>query len=434
MPASKPTLTPTEPTFSNPCSLSFLITLAILLPCVATLLAALGLAPQRATTIGIDLGTTYSVVAYKHPTTKKIIMIPANGVSFTPSDPSSSSSTSHLLTPSIVAYTTETDVRVGRDAVAFLHTHPQNTIYNAKRLIGRTFDDVTTDEALSSMPHQFGKLNKTDTQSGAGFVLGNGHTISPVDVASNVVRALVKAADLFLGHSNARKVVMAVPAQFTTLQREATALAFTQAGLKVVNMLEEPTAAAIAYGLQNEPHVHHVLVYDFGGGTLDVSLLWMHVGSVQVIGTDGDSNLGGSDFDKCMVDLLRHKDRLDNCELSQLREIAEQAKRALSSASSTVVGCGDGVRLSSFQKYTVEKEFFEQECGYLFDRALVPVERLLEDQNILKEDVDEVVLVGGSTRIPKVRALLTTFFNGRAPKSDIDPDLAVAYGAAMFSA
>ena len=177
-----------------------------------------------------------------------------------------------------------------------------------------------------------------------------------------------------------------------------------------------------------------MLVYDFGGGTLDVSLLWMHVGSVQVIGTDGDSNLGGSDFDKCMVDVLRQKDRLDHCELSKLRKIAEQAKRALSSASSTVVGCGDGIRLSSFQKYTVEKDFFEQECGYLFDRALIPVERLLEDQNILKEDVDEVVLVGGSTRIPKVRDLLTTFFNGRAPKSDIDPDLAVAYGAAMFSA
>ena len=177
-----------EPTTPNPCSLSFLITLAILLPCLATLLAALGLAPQRATTIGIDLGTTYSVVAYKHPTTKKIIMIPANGLSFTPSNPSSTaaSSTSHLLTPSIVAYTTESDVRVGRDAVAFLQTNPQNTIYNAKRLIGRTFDDVTTDEALSSMPHQFGKLNKTDKQSGAGFVLGNGDTISPVEVASNV--------------------------------------------------------------------------------------------------------------------------------------------------------------------------------------------------------------------------------------------------------
>jgi endoplasmic reticulum chaperone BiP len=365
-------------------------------------------------------------------------MIPTDGRSYTSS--SASSSTSHLLTPSIVAYTTsETNdnndkIYVGREAQAYLTTSPKNTIYNSKRLIGRKYTDVNGDTTLSSMPHQFGLLNQTDKDSNAGFILDNGKIISPVEVASKIISTLVNAADTFLGHSNARKVIIAVPAQFNTVQREATALAFTNAGLKVVNMLEEPTAAAIAYGLQNQPHVHNVLVYDFGGGTLDVSLLWMHVGSVQVIGTDGDTNLGGSDFDKCMVELLHQKGRLDNCDMSHLRKIAEQVKRKLSTSTSTIASCGDGIRLSSFQKYKVERSHFEEQCGPLFSKSLEPVTRLLQDQNMLKEDIDEVVLVGGTTRIPKIRNMLKHYFNGRSPKFDIDPDLAVAYGAAMFSA
>ena len=427
-----------------------LISLTILTVCLAAVLAAWGLAPQRADTVGVDLGTTYSVVAYKHPISKKIIVIPTRPVSLPLSSSlqssfskSSQSSTSHLLTPSIVSYSNDKQssssnnniVRaVGRDALPFLHTHSQNTIYNAKRLIGRTYKEVRLDKSLSSMPHQFGPVNETQGDNSlAGFIMSDATTtISPVDVASRVVGALVKAADLFLGHSNARKAVIAVPAQFNTAQREATALAFAKAGIKVINMLEEPTAAAVAYGLQNQPHIHNVLVYDFGGGTLDVSLLWMHTGSVQVIGTDGDSNLGGSDFDKCMVELL--VEHLDQCEISKVRKIAEETKRILSYETSTVASCGDDIHLSSLQKTTVTRDLFEHKCKVLFDRSLIPIERLLVDQNILKTEIDEIVLVGGTTRIPKVKEMLTTFFNGKSPKDDIDPDLAVAYGCSMFSA
>ena len=422
-----------------------------MVPCVAAVLAAYGLAPQRADTVGIDLGTTYSVVAYKHPTTKKIIMVPAydhsTSSSSLSSSTSASASTSHLLTPSIVSYgndysSAKEAVHVGREALPFLHTRPKNTIYNAKRLIGRTFKDVSEDVSLSTMPHDFGPVDNagdtstaaeaSESSSMAGFVLSHGITVSPVDVAANVIRTLINSVDHFLGHSNARKAVIAVPAQFNTAQREATAAAFIKVGIKVINMLEEPTAAAIAYGLQNEPHIHNVLVYDFGGGTLDVSLLWMATGSVQVTGTDGDSNLGGSDFDKCMVELLAAT--LDRCEISKTRKIAEEIKRKLSTEQSTIAACGDDIHLSSLQKMTVTRSLFEQQCDPLFQRALIPVQRLLDDHNMLRDEIDEVVLVGGSTRIPKIREMLTKYFNGHAPKSDIDPDLAVAYGAAMFSA
>jgi len=442
---------------------TFIFSLVIILPCLAAVLAAYGLAPQRADTIGVDLGTTFSVVAYKDPMTKKIIMVPSDGKA------TSKTGTSHFLTPSVVAaHVSNQNVLVGRKAMEHLQSSPKTTVYNAKRLIGRTYDDVSSDTSLASMPFDFGPVDThaycaylllplkrwrcflpgkctleqssydacLGKKSVAGFVLDSSTTMSPVQVAAHVVRSMSRAVDTFLGHKNARKAIIAVPAQFNAAQREATAEAFRSAGIRVVNMLEEPTAAAIAYGLQNQPHVHNVLVYDFGGGTLDVSLLWMHVGSVQVIGTDGDSNLGGSDFDKCMVRIISNEKNggLDQCSESKMRKIAEDAKKELSSRDSMIVSCGDGIHLSSLQKMEVTRLTFEKECDELFQRGIVPVERLLENHNMLKSEIDEVVLVGGTTRIPRVKEMLKVFFNGRAPKDDIDPDLAVAYGAAMFSA
>ena len=415
---------------------------------------------MRVTTLGVDLGTTYSVVAFKDPNTKHITVVPAGGVP-TDAAASESGSTRPFLTPSVVAYLDNGTVRAGRDALPFLHTSPRNTVYNAKRLIGRRLAEVHADATLNAMPHRFGRVQSSEsdgTQTAkevggekeqlAGFVITTEGgqkqmVVSPVDVALQVVLSLKASVDNFLGYNVARKVVIAAPAEFNTTQRVKTAEAFERAGFKVVAMLNEPTAAALAYGLDKQEHVHYVLVYDFGGGTLDASLLWNYHGSMDVISSDGDSALGGSDFDVCMFDLLRKKiERSASgsggsggsgaCLDSELREHAERAKRELSSRNEVSVVCGSRDREAGSVVLNITRVEFEEGCADLFARALDPVARLLEESNVDRAEVDEVVLVGGSTRIPKVRTQLQAFFGGRAPRADIDPDLAVAYGCASL--
>jgi molecular chaperone DnaK (HSP70) len=338
-------------------------------------------------------------------------------------------------------------------------------VYNAKRLIGRSLSEVRADVTLAAMPHRFGPVPPPSSSSPSGADVEDGHhakqlagfvittaggqkerVVSPVDVAVHVVASLKSAVDIFLGYSIARKVVIAAPAEFNTSQRVQTAKAFERAGFKVVAMLNEPTAAALAYGLDKQEHVHYVLVYDFGGGTLDASLLWNYHGSMDVLSSDGDSALGGSDFDACMFNLLRDKlelrehgggggdgrersERIEGaCSDSELREHAEHAKRELSGRTEVSVVCGRG----RGAVVNMTRAEFEGGCARLFARALDPVARLLEESNVARSEVDEVVLVGGSTRIPKVRAQLKEFFGGRAPRADIDPDLAVAVGCAQL--
>lgn len=276
-----------------------LVFTVIAVPLVATMLAVSGFLKMRVSTLGVDLGTTYSVVAFKDPNTKRITVVPADGLptrttAIVPGD-DERIDTRPLLTPSVVAFLDDGSVLAGQGALSYLHTSPRNTVYNAKRLIGRSLAEVRADATLAAMPHRFGLLSSdANVEDGrrmeqlAGFVITTEggrkeRVVSPVDVAVHVVTSMKVAVDKFLGYNIARKVVIAAPAEFNTSQRVQTANAFKRAGFKVVAMLNEPTAAALAYGLDKKKDVDYILVYDFGGGTLDVSLLFVNKESVQVI-------------------------------------------------------------------------------------------------------------------------------------------------------
>lgn len=308
------------------------------------------------------------------------------------------------------------------------------------------------------------------------------------------MKRLLDVAELNLGHRNVNKAVMAVPAKFNSAQRQATVEAFKQAGLRVMRIIDEPTAAALAYGLDKKPSVNYILVYDFGGGTLDVSLLFVNKESVQVIATHGDDLLGGADFDQCLEGVLRRDfaaalgssdfDESNSCEEvvletaasvitkdessgtaadgdevrkheaaaearigevvlpcspSNLRTLAERLKRDLSSSDNAAAKCVASPHSSSGQKkgctvatVGVSKSKFEAECASLLGRILQPVEDLLNEALMPREEIDEVVLVGGSSRIPAVRNALKTFFNLDHLNQEIDPDLTIAIGAASI--
>ena len=309
---------------------------------------------------------------------------------------------------------------------------------------------------------------------------------------TKVLKHLMDITAAFLGHRQVKNAVIAVPAKFDSIQRQATGAAFKAAGLKVIRVLEEPTAAAVAYKLHKKKNIHHILVYDFGGGTLDVSLLYVSKGSVQVYATDGDDMLGGSDLDLCLYNVVKSKveihiknhvqglsdyfkshqktennnkntklksteSNLDNidtnidmrelCISNNLRNKAESIKKQLTynatvtsscvyptkdlQPSSSYINTNNKESISEIS-FTVTINEFETECKPLFDRAMLPVYRLLKDLEMQKEEVDEVVLVGGSTRIPKVKKMLREYFE-KELNDHIDPDVTVAYGAASIN-
>jgi len=268
--------------------------------------------------------------------------------------------------------------------------------------------------------------------SPAAFIL-----LTPQAASCLVVSHLVAAAESTLKHG-ARKAMGASPTEFDAAQRSATLEAMERAGLSVVRLLHEPTAAAIAYGLHKDPSVHSVLVFDFGGGTLDVSVLFSNKGSFTVIGTAGDNALGGEDVDDCVAGIMRATPLATTCESGALSLEAERVKKSLSSAENTraVVewSCagrtggvgGGGSNISG----RISISDFERACGELLQRSMVPVREALEGSNLGVGEVDEVVLVGGSSRLPYVRALLSDLFKGRELRASVDPDLAVALGAA----
>jgi molecular chaperone DnaK (HSP70) len=276
----------------------------------------------------------------------------------------------------------------------------------------------------------------------------NKHTfiVSPEQVGAKVLLHLKQITAKYLGHTQVNKAVIAVPAKFNAQQRAATAEAYKLAGLKVIRVIEEPTAAAVAYKLHKSETVKHILVYDFGGGTLDVSLLYVSKGAVQVYATEGDELLGGSDLDVCLVQHLRHllADQLTTtCSQIDLIQQAESIKKQLTYQDSAAFTCDHPSSTSTSSslahntvtnpmKIVITRSDFETVCADLFDRALLPVKRLLEELNMDREDVDEVVLVGGSTRIPKVKAMLREYFNKEKLNDYIDPDITVAYGAASI--
>jgi len=361
--------------------------------------------------IGIDLGTTNSVVAVMEGKEAKVIV----------------NEEGSRLTPSVVAWDEKGEIHVGQIAKRQAVTNPENTVYSSKRFMGRRFDEVQ--EEMKRVPFKMVKGNNAD----AWFNV-RGKNVSPPEVAAKVLQKLKKAAEDYLG-DKVTEAVITVPAYFNDAQRQATKDAGRIAGLEVLRLVNEPTAASLAYGLDKKQN-GIVAVYDLGGGTFDVSILKLHDGIFEVIATNGDTHLGGDDIDNLLItialDDIRGDMGLDlrrNAEAVQaIRKAVIDAKIALSSQPSVKLD----IELPGGKRYQreISREQYEQLIQPVIDRTIGPCKQAMKDAGLKPEQIDEVVLVGGSTRIPKVRALVKEMFH-REPHIDLNPDEVVALGAAV---
>ncbi|KAF7119188.1 hypothetical protein CNMCM5793_008932 [Aspergillus hiratsukae] len=362
--------------------------------------------------VGIDLGTTYSCVGVFRDDRIEII----------------ANDQGNRTTPSFVAFT-DTERLIGDAAKNQVAMNPHNTVFDAKRLIGRRFQDA---EVQSDMKHwPFKVIEKGGKPVIEIEFKGETKQFTPEEISSMVLTKMRETAEAYLG-GTVNNAVITVPAYFNDSQRQATKDAGLIAGLNVLRIINEPTAAAIAYGLDKKAEgERNVLIFDLGGGTFDVSLLTIEEGIFEVKATAGDTHLGGEDFDNRLVN--HFKDLTSNARaLRRLRTACERAKRTLSSAAQTSIEIDSLFEGIDF--YTsITRARFEELCQDLFRSTMEPVERVLRDAKIDKSSVHEIVLVGGSTRIPKIQRLVADFFNKEANKS-INPDEAVAYGAAVQAA
>ncbi|CAI4049870.1 hypothetical protein N7582_004774 [Saccharomyces uvarum] len=372
--------------------------------------------------IGIDLGTTYSCVA----TYESSVEIIAN-------------EQGNRVTPSFVAFTPEERL-IGDAAKNQAALNPRNTVFDAKRLIGRRFDDESVQKDMKTWP--FKVIDVEGNPVIEVQYLEETKTFSPQEISAMVLTKMKEIAEAKIG-KKVEKAVITVPAYFNDAQRQATKDAGSISGLNVLRIINEPTAAAIAYGLGagKSEKERHVMIFDLGGGTFDVSLLHIAGGVYTVKSTSGNTHLGGQDFD---TNLLEHfkaefkkKTGLDISEdaraLRRLRTAAERAKRTLSSVTQTTVEVDSLFDGEDFES-SLTRARFEDLNAPMFKSTLEPVEQVLKDAKISKSQIDEVVLVGGSTRIPKVQKLLSDFFDGKQLEKSINPDEAVAYGAAVQGA
>jgi len=371
------------------------------------------------TVIGIDLGTTYSCVGVFKNGRVEII----------------ANDQGNRITPSYVAFTAEGERLIGDAAKNQLTTNPENTVFDAKRLIGREWSDSAVQHDLKYFPFKVSEKQAkphitVDTSQGE-------KTFSAEEISSMVLIKMKEVAEAYLGKKVTHAVVT-VPAYFNDAQRQATKDAGTIAGLNVMRIINEPTAAAIAYGMDKKEGEKNVLVFDLGGGTFDVSLLTIDNGVFEVVSTNGDTHLGGEDFDQRVMEHFiklykkkKGKDlRKDSRAVQKLRREVEKAKRALSAAHQVRVEIESLYEGEDFSE-TLTRAKFEELNMDLFRSTMKPVGKVLEDADMTKKEVDEIVLVGGSTRIPKVQQLVKEFFNGKEPSRGINPDEAVAYGAAV---
>jgi len=372
--------------------------------------------------IGIDLGTTYSCVGVFRDDRIEII----------------ANDQGNRTTPSFVAFT-DTERLIGDSAKNQVAMNPHNTVFDAKRLIGRKFADA---EVQSDMKHfPFKIIDKGGKPIIQIEFKGEEKTFTPEEISSMVLTKMRETAESYLG-GNVNNAVITVPAYFNDSQRQATKDAGLIAGFNVLRIINEPTAAAIAYGLDKKAEgERNVLIFDLGGGTFDVSLLTIEEGIFEVKATAGDTHLGGEDFDNRLVNHFvqefkrKHKkDLTSNARaLRRLRTACERAKRTLSSSAQTSIEIDSLFEGIDF--YTsITRARFEELCQDLFRSTMDPVERVLRDSKIDKASVHEIVLVGGSTRIPKIQKMVSDFFNGKEPNKSINPDEAVAYGAAVQAA
>jgi len=472
----------------------------------------------RATVVGIDLGTTNSVVCVQAPSSEgvgEITCIP---------DPTTNSP----IVPSVVSFldnhhsrnfrlTKEerektwpelvphpVDVVVGQAAKDRINSHPHHTLYHAKRIIGREYGHDSVDSLKGEV--DFDVVSKKDNGMAAfrfpyhmppsstkGDDASSATTsaiVTPSEIGSYVIHHLRTLTRNYLKHDNVQSAVIAIPAKFEPSQRDATIRAFELAGLKVARILEEPTAAALAYGLDKRDDVHYVMVYDFGGGTLDISMLYIGEGGyIDVLGSDGDEQLGGADFDAAVAHwLLERKggeeivevvmasvarieesmvgdvtdidDLIEElcpklkeaplCTISSFHTIGERMKIGLSDHPNepesvaeetcfrlpsmgieSVPNTAEELCEAIFQvKLSLTLKEYDLAVDHLYKRSLLPIQRLLKDLDLKKEEIDEVVMVGGTTRMPQIRELVRTELEKERLNTHIDPDLTVAYGAA----
>jgi heat shock protein 5 len=371
------------------------------------------------TTIGIDLGTTYSCVGVRKNGNVEII----------------ANDQGNRITPSYVAFS-DNERLIGDAAKNQATQNPERTIYDVKRLIGRDFDDKTVQKDKSLLSYDIvskgGKPYIKTTIAG-----GETKTFSPEEISAMILQKMKETAEAYLGEK-VESAVVTVPAYFNDAQRQATKDAGTIAGLHIPRVVNEPTAAAMAYGLDKVGPEKNILVFDLGGGTFDVSILTIDNGVFEVVSTSGDTHLGGEDFDQRVmqyfIKLIKKKyDKdvsKDNRALQKLRRESERAKRALSSQAQVSVEIEsliDGIDISE----PLSRARFEELNSDLFKKTLKPVKKAMEDAGMEKDEIDDIVLVGGSTRIPKVQSLLKDYFDGKEPSRGINPDEAVAYGAAV---
>ena len=372
------------------------------------------------TAIGIDLGTTYSCVGVWQNDRVEII----------------ANDQGNRTTPSYVAFTADERL-IGDAAKSQAAANPTNTVFDAKRLIGRKFTDATV---KSDMAHWPFKVKSGTAEKPLIEVTSNGETktFSAEEISAMVLQKMKAVAESYLGEK-VTDAVITVPAYFNDSQRQATKDAGLIAGLNILRIINEPTAAAIAYGLEKKTNGEkNVLIFDCGGGTHDLSVLTLDDGVFEVKATAGDTHLGGEDFDNAVVDFcaaeFKKKSKLDissnSKALRRLRTACEKAKRTLSSATQATVEIDSLADGNDFTT-TLTRAKFESLCEPFFRRCIAPLDGLLKDAKMSKEQIHEIVMVGGSSRIPKIRELLTSYFNGKKLNDSVNPDEAVAFGAAV---
>jgi len=367
--------------------------------------------------IGIDLGTTNSVVAVMEGGEPVVITNPEGS----------------RTTPSVVAVTKTGERLVGQVAKRQAITNSENTIYSIKRFMGRRFDEVQSE--IKTVPYKVVAASNGDVR-----VVAQGKEYSPPEISAMILQKMKDAAEQYLGEKVVQAVIT-VPAYFNDSQRQATKDAGKIAGLEVLRIVNEPTAAALAYGLDKQKD-ETIAVYDFGGGTFDISILEVGEGVVEVKSTNGDTHLGGDDIDKRVMDWIAEEFRKDQgidlskdrMALQRLKEAAEKAKMELSTVMETDINLPFITADASGPKHLnmkLTRARFEQMCEDIFQRSVGPVTQALRDAGVGPEKINEVVLVGGSTRIPRIQQIVKNLFNGKEPHKGVNPDEVVAVGAAV---